>query len=513
MTIIKHFFGVLFVFIFLIGCGNDQKIKSKDEIISKKTTVLYKNVCGSCHLTPSIEDLPKDIWENNILPLMSARMGLLNDPKLLKRPIINQIKAINRAGLQPSIPMLSYTEWKKLKDYIISIAPDSLTLNNNNRLKVEMKQFKPIPISLDTLSGSYITFLKYDTKRERLIIGNISGNLNEYNYGENELENINKFQSAITDHTLKDGIEYTTRVGILNPSEKPFGKISIKDGDQKKIISNLHRPVNSLVYDLNGNYKKEIIISEFGNLRGKLTIYSEDENHQYKPLILSNQPGAIRTIVKDMNNDGKEDLITMFAQGDENITIFYNQGDLKFKAEKVIRFSPVYGSSWFELIDFNKDGYQDIITVNGDNADYSYVQKPYHGLRIYINNGKNQFDEKYFYPMNGATRFVTNDFDEDGDFDFGIISNFPDYENEPYCSFVYLENKSSDSFDFIPFTMKESTLGRWFLMDTGDVDLDGDIDIILSSFTYSFSPVPKKIEKEWNSNGVDILVLKNTLKN
>ena len=51
----------------------------------------------------------------------------------------------------------------------------------------------------------------------------------------------------------------------------------------------------------------------------------------------------------------------------------------------------MYGSSYLELADMNNDGHLDILYTNGDNADYSYVLKKYHGLRIFINDGKNQF--------------------------------------------------------------------------------------------------------------------------
>lgn len=172
----------------------------------------------------------------------------------------------------------------------------------------------------------------------------------------------------------------------------------------------------------------------------------------------------------------------------------------------------MYGTSWFELIDYDSDGDDDIITVNGDNADRSNVLKPYHGLRIHINDGNNNFEEKYFYPFNGATRFSVNDFDQDGDLDFAIISTFPDYHKNPALSFVYLENTNSPAFKFMPYTFNESNLGRWFLMDTGDVDGDGDEDIILSSFLYSFTPVPEEFTEFWKEQNINILVLENKLK-
>jgi hypothetical protein len=197
------------------------------------------------------------------------------------------------------------------------------------------------------------------------------------------------------------------------------------------------------------------------------------------------------------------------SQGDEGVTIFYQKEKLKFDAKKVIRFSPIYGSSWFELIDYDGDGDQDIITVNGDNADETYIQKPYHGMRIHINDGNNVYEEKYFYSMNGATRVIAKDFDDDGDFDMALLSTFPDYENSPEYVFVYLENKSPMNFEFQAFTLNDINIGKWFLMDSGDVDKDGDEDIILSSFTYGFSSAPEELTKKWNESTVDLLVLKN----
>ena len=128
-----------------------------------------------------------------------------------------------------------------------------------------------------------------------------------------------------------------------------------------------------------------------------------------------------------------------------------------------------------------------------------------------MNDGTNQFTESFFYPLNGATRFVANDFDQDGDIDFTIISTFPDYEKKSDYSLVYLENLNATSYEFQTYSFDEANLSRWFLLDTGDVDLDGDTDIILSAFTYVFTPVPPSLSAAWAENNADIMVLENTL--
>ncbi|UWX56041.1 FG-GAP-like repeat-containing protein [Maribacter litopenaei] len=108
-------------------------------------------------------------------------------------------------------------------------------------------------------------------------------------------------------------------------------------------------------------------------------------------------------------------------------------------------------------------------------------------------------------------RLVSNDFDQDGDLDFGILSTFPNYNQSPTYSFVYLENKNPDQFLFEPYRMDSSNLGRWMLMDTGDVDQDGDVDIVLSSFSYSFTTVPKHLNEAWRNSDVDLLITENNL--
>ena len=271
----------------------------------------------------------------------------------------------------------------------------------------------------------------------------------------------------------------------------------------------LHRPVHTLVHDFNLDGTDEIVICEFGHLTGALSLFVRNDGLHYSKEVLLNAPGTLRTVARDMNADNKMDLVVLTSQGREGVTIFYQTENLKFIPETVLEFSPVYGSSWFELLDFDGDGYDDIITANGDNGDKSYVAKPYHGIRIYINNGKNVFEETYFYPLNGATRLIAEDFDLDGDIDMAVLATFPDYENSPNSSFIYLENKDSEIFEFQDTTFKGVNLGRWLLMDSGDFDQDGDTDIVLSSFTYGFTPVPEYLAEIWDNTETDIVVLEN----
>lgn len=501
----KTFKIAVFLSIFLcLSCSSPKE---------KKEVVLYQTYCASCHMLPAVEHLPKEIWASKILPDMAARMGIKEGGyNPLSGIAYEEAEAIHATGIYPFKPIMAMEDWELLKNYILRLAPDSLSAAPAGNTSKILAQFTAMPISLDTVPGSIITFLEFDKSDGKLWTGDLFGNLSSYDFAQKNVSSIGQFPSAVVAYTKTEEVSYVTAIGKLDPSEISSGQIfKVRDAGTQSIPEVLHRPVHTLVIDLNNNGNKELVVSEFGNLAGDLSLFIKKDSVNYQKKILLPQPGTIRVLAKDMNKDGKEDLIALTSQGDESITILYQKEDLNFSVDKVLRFPPIYGTSWFELIDFNGDGYQDIVTVNGDNADKSYVQKPYHGLRIHINNGENKFSEKYFYPLNGATRMVAGDFDQDGDMDFAVLSTFPDYKNKPEFSFVYLENKNKEKFDFEVFTIKESGLGRWFLLDAGDVDKDGDVDIILSSFTYVFTPVPDAFTKVWNDKNIDILVLENNL--
>ena len=502
------------IFLFLISCSNEPKPGSLEDTNEAKAEKLYQTYCGSCHITPDIEHLPKDLWAEKVLPEMAARLGIkegnFNPYDGMK---FEEMEILHKAQIYPYAPALDSVDWNILKSYVLENAPDSLPNETDSVIYRTQDHFVAESRSLDTLPGAYFTYLKYSDDAKKIWAGEVSGYLMEHDFRSSRTKTLNKVESAVVDYTRKDTIAYITDVGILNPSDLSSGKIITTDGEnQNEIPLIFHRPVNNLVVDLNNDGQDEMVICEFGHQTGQLTLLTRKSDGSYEKKMLLTQPGTIRTLARDMDKDGKLDLVTLTSQGDESITILYQKEDLRFSIDKAIRFSPIYGSSWFEIVDFDKDGDDDIITVNGDNADKTYISKPYHGMRIFLNDGQNNFSEAYFFQLNGATRFVAHDFDEDDDIDFVLISTFPDYDNHPNRSVVYLENKNAENFDFEPLKFEEANFSRWLLLDKGDVDQDGDMDVILSAFTYTFTPVPDEFLAQWNSNRVDLLILKNQLR-
>ena len=498
-------FQFLFFLILLSSCVLDKK---------EKAIALYDDYCTSCHIAPEIESLPKHLWKNIVLPEMGARMGVRNPSyNPYKGLTYDEHEARLKTGLYTLAPIITNEEWNLLKEFIIQEAPDSVVMPKISITNRSLNDFVPKPRSFKALKDAMYTYLNVDDNNGIIVLGDMKGRLLTYDFIQDTLVSKGNFSRPITAYNKKGDMEYITAVGNLNPSELASGKIfMVSNGKANAIPEIFHRPVHTVVQDLNKDGSDEILVSEFGHLTGSLTLLRQKEANIFDRQVLLNQPGVLQAVIKDMNGDDLEDIVALFTQGDESIMIFYQEDNLKFRREKVIRFSPIYGSSWFELIDFDGDGDDDIVTVHGDNADKTYIPKPYHGMRLHINDGKNNFEEKYFYPMNGATRIVSRDFDQDGDFDFGLLSTFPNYENPKESSFIYLENKNALTFTFEDSTFKESDYARWLLIDAGDVDGDGDEDIILSAFPYVFTPVPAEKSKFWKEKGTDLMILENKLK-
>jgi VCBS repeat protein len=468
----------------------------------------YEIYCGSCHLLPDPKSLPKSIWEKKVLPEMAARMGYkYNNYNPYRMNSMEENLLIRLSNTYPKKSLIDSITWLQIHDYVLSMAPDSLpdTSFIDNQ-KAELTLFNPSLISLNENRVTGITSIQFNRPDNQLFIGDALGTLHEWQ--KNDPLNI-KFNSPIISYIQKEQSSYLTEIGYMNPSEKPLGTIYRIAADGIDTLSkNLHRPVYTEITDLDEDGINEIIICEFGNLRGQLSLLVQQDSIFEKRILLP-IPGAIKVEIADMNNDGAKDIVALFSQGQEGIYIFYQEKELHFKLEHVIKMEPEYGSSWFELLDYNSDGHLDIVIANGDNADYSNILKPYHGVRLFINDSKNKFEEKWFYPIHGATRVLVEDFDQDGDSDFAVLSFFPDFANSPEESFIYLENIDPINYIFEPHVSQQSNENRWLVMDKGDFDQDGDVDIMLGGFFLPLGKKFKQLQDKWRESNTDLLFLEN----
>ena len=504
----------LVVILILSGCNDFHRNRSHPEISNsdiKDGKVLAEVYCQGCHQLPDPSLLTAVVWEKGVLPYMGPRLGVFSY-NFQRYPSSRYDKFLDK-NFYPSQPLVNADEWRKIVAYYIATSPDSMAGQQRDRaIVIGLPLFKPVIPAL-SYANPTICYVGIDTvygNRSVLLADVVKKNLLRLN---NHFETVDSVAAVgpVVNLDIHPGEMTVCDIGMLNPSNGKFGRAERISFPQNKMMMDtvplfdlLARPVQITTADLNHDGRMDYVVCEFGNLTGALSWMENDGNNQYTRHVITPVPGAIKAYVSDENHDGLPDLWVLFAQGDERISLFTNLGNGNFSERKVLRFPPSYGSSYFEFADFNKDGSPDIVYTCGDNADYSTILKPYHGVYIFLNDGKNNFTQKYFYPINGCYKAMARDFDGDGDLDLATISFFADYARQPEEGFIYLENKGN--FDFQPYSIPEGETGRWLTMDVGDLDGDGREDIILGNF--SIAPGFIKPAVPW-TKGPPFLFLKN----
>jgi hypothetical protein len=493
--------------IFSVNYSCNNKTNEKDDTIAEGEK-LARIHCVSCHAFPEPALLDKKTWTTGVLPKMAELMYVEKyyDPNNAKgTPGDMPSSSVQPAQLFPA------EKWDKIVGYYANAAPDKLPGRTDSLSPIQagMKNFSAFSF-YGRFPNPVTTLVYFDTVTKKIFFGD--GNAGKIFVTNSSFTVTDSFFTGPGATDIHPGKETSViAIGMITPSDEPRGKLEIvKNGaDPITVIGNLRRPVQATYADLNNDGRQDIIISEFGFRQGGVSWFENTGKGNYAKHTLRGLPGATRTEVYDFNKDGKPDIAVLMAQGDEGVFIYYNEGNGQFREDRVIRFPPAYGSNYFQLFDFNGDGFMDILTTNGDNADYSIILKPYHGIRIFYNNGSNQFKEKYFLPVYGAQKAIPADFDNDGDIDIVSIAFYPDYEKLPEESFIYWENSGDNTYK--RYTFSGFANGRWLTMDAGDMDGDGDKDIILGNAFIPVGHVPQSFIEKWQSNPVSITVLENTI--
>jgi len=480
-----------------------------DEAIARGA-VLARTYCGSCHELPTPGMLDANSWEQGVLPQMGPRLGIFQYrnnryPNNIGDPNVGR-KAY------PDSALLSAQDWGAIVAYYTALAPDSLgkqqrdvaIVEDTTRFRVE-DPGPGVPVSEAGRGGPMsdagppaTCFIRYEDRLGEVVTSDILRHtLDIWDKGLSREKSL-QMGGAVVDMIQDSAGYFVCNIGPFGPNNAPAGHVDrlgipvavAASGRPLPIVADsLIRPVALAGGDLNGDGLPDLVVSEFGYIRGELAWLENKGGGRYEKRVLRDAPGAVRTVIEDYNGDGLPDIWALFAQGDESLMLYINKGHGRFEAQRVLRWPPCYGSSYFELDDLNKDGFPDILYTCGDNGDYSQVLKPYHGVYIYMNDGRGHFNQGYFFPMNGCYRAMARDFDGDGDLDIACIAYFADFRGQPEEGFVYLENEGRGAVPpsgkgagrFRPYSVPGTQRGRWITMDVADADGDGRPDILLAN--------------------------------
>lgn len=489
------------------SCGEANKPATKFAKGTEKGFELAKYHCSSCHSFVAADMLDRLTWKDQVLPAMAKQLGI---------EVIWDKEYIDRGS---SGALITFSDWEKILDYYLRNAPEKLDMPAITRPAIDSVFFEVKVPDIRFANAARTVMVSFDTISENIYTGDgYTNNIYKWNNKLQLTDSVQVFSppsSAWYVSKEKKRRAIFTTMGTMQATDVRNGNILEFDIDRKlakpidTIGKSLPRPVFTVPGDFNKDGRTDWVSCGFGRTSGGLYIFTQEANGKYSGKNIIQQAGSTKAIVKDFNNDGWDDMMVLFAHSEESIKLLINDQTGDFETHTLLSFPPVYGSTSFELVDFNNDGLQDILYTCGDNADISQVLKPFHGVYIFTNKGNNKYTQEYFYHINGTTKSITKDFDNDGDLDIATINFYADCANNPAETFVLLKNNGG--MQFSPITPAINQYGRWLTMDAADYDRDGDIDLILGNFAKDFF-IDKSFVPRWEQN-LPIIILENKSNN
>jgi hypothetical protein len=109
-------------------------------------------------------------------------------------------------------------------------------------------------------------------------------------------------ESPVSYISFQNGVMNYLSMGKMDPNNKSKGFLwkLTNQNKSEKIISNLSRPVQMSLGDLNEDGIGNFLICNFGNEIGNLTWY---DGKTFKPNVIKLALGARTAYIKDLNND------------------------------------------------------------------------------------------------------------------------------------------------------------------------------------------------------------------
>lgn len=460
---------------------------SGDSVAAEELRPQVAAFCGDCHATPSPAGFPRAAWHEEVKQGYDFYYD--SGRSDLSPPDFDRVVAWYRSQAPEEIVIPRPVEVEtpnKLRFRVAAIAAsregqDSLPAVSFVKSCILSPGDTPVLLWCDMRSGEVRAA---DPLRERPA-ARLIGKLRHPAHAEPcDLDGDGRVDLVVAE------------LGSFLPSDHADGKVvwlqqQASDVWEPIVIQEgLGRVADVQPGDFDADGDVDLVVAEFGwRKTGGIFLLENLGNTAGTPKFrkrdLDSRHGTIHVPTSDLDGDGRLDFVALISQEHEKVLAFFNDGAGGFRKEPIFSANePSFGSSGIQLVDLDRDGDVDVLYTNGDTFD-SFYPKPYHSIRWLENRGAFPFEDHLLACMPGVHRALACDLDGDGDLDIAACALLPDRQfgrqtPTDFDSLLWLEQIEPGK--FARHSLERGTC-QHAVLEVGDFDGDGDIDLAVGRFT------------------------------